>query len=93
MPFANAKLGGGAPPLRTDAGWLILYHAVGDNPGRGKNGWEEKWTTRYTIGAMLLDRENPRKKIAVATDPLMVPEAQYQTEGSFRTEQPTPWNA
>ena len=27
-PVPYAKLGGGSPPIRTEAGWLLLYHAV-----------------------------------------------------------------
>jgi beta-1,4-mannooligosaccharide/beta-1,4-mannosyl-N-acetylglucosamine phosphorylase len=28
IPFANSKMGPGAPPVRTDKGWLTTFHAV-----------------------------------------------------------------
>jgi beta-1,4-mannooligosaccharide/beta-1,4-mannosyl-N-acetylglucosamine phosphorylase len=84
VPYANERLGAGNPPVRTEAGWLVLFHAVDVDPARGKNGWEEKWQSRYTMGALLLDIDDPRKVIAVSKDPLMVPEAPYEISGGFR---------
>ena len=43
VPFSNTKIGPAAPPVKTDAGWLTLFHAVEHAPGIGKNGWEDKW--------------------------------------------------
>lgn len=84
VPFANRKIGPGAPPVKTPQGWLTLFHAVDFDPQRGKNGWEERWQKRYTTGIMLLDLEDPTKIIGRYREPLIAPEAPYETGGGFR---------
>ncbi len=84
VPFCNDKLGPSAPPVRTPKGWLTSFHAVDIDPSRGKNGWEEKWTKRYTAGIMLLDLKDPRKVIGLCKEPLLVPEASYEISGGIR---------
>lgn len=84
VPFANDKVGPGAPPVRTEKGWLTTFHAVDLDPKRGKNGWEEAWKKRYTAGIMLLDLEDPSRIIGMSPSPLLVPEAAYEIEGGFR---------
>ncbi|PCJ39343.1 MAG: glycosidase [Alphaproteobacteria bacterium] len=64
------KIGGGAPLLRTDKGWLQIYHGV-DN------------TQRYCLGALLLDINDPTKVIARMRNPIMEPREKYETEGFF----------
>lgn len=86
VPYANDRVGAGTPPIRTDRGWLLLFHAVDDDPKRGKNGWEESWTKRYTAGVLLLDLEDPRKIIGMSHEPLLVPEAPYETTGGYRND-------
>ena len=85
VPFANNKIGPGAPPIKTERGWLVIYHAVDLDPSRGKNGWEAAWKKRYTIGAMLLDLEQPWKIVGVMKEPLMVPEGYWEVEEGMRT--------
>lgn len=85
LPFANDKIGPGAPPVRTEAGWLALFHTVDLDRSRGKNGWEAKWQKRYCAGIMLLDLEDPSKIIGISKEPLIAPETEYETEGGFRT--------
>jgi beta-1,4-mannooligosaccharide/beta-1,4-mannosyl-N-acetylglucosamine phosphorylase len=84
VPFSNGKIGPGAPPVRTGKGWLTVFHATDVDPNRGKNGWEDRWQKRYTIGVMLLDLDDPRRLIGLCRMPLMAPEAPYETEGGFR---------
>ena len=84
VPFANAKVGPGAPPVKTRAGWLTTFHAVDGDPNRGKNGWEPAWRKRYTAGIMLLDLDDPRKVVGLYRQPLLAPEAPYEIEGGFR---------
>jgi beta-1,4-mannooligosaccharide/beta-1,4-mannosyl-N-acetylglucosamine phosphorylase len=84
VPYANEKLGAGTPPLRTEAGWLMIFHAVDTDLTRGKNGWEEHWQKRYVAGVLLLDLQNPRKVVGVSKEPLLVPEAAYEVSGGFR---------
>lgn len=86
VPFANDKLGPAAPPVKTERGWLTTFHAVDRDEGRGKNGWEAAWKKRYTAGIMLLDLEEPWKVIGISRDPLIAPEAPYETDGGFRND-------
>lgn len=72
--------------MRTPQGWLTLFHAVDFDPAREKNGWEDRWQKRYTTGVMLLDLEDPRKVIGVYQQPLIAPEAPYETSGGFRND-------
>lgn len=84
VPYANNKIGPGAPPIKTPLGWLALFHAVDRSEDRGKNGWEASWLKRYWAGVMLLDLEQPWKVIGMLKTPLLAPEAAYETEGGFR---------
>lgn len=84
VPFANAKIGPGAPPVKTAKGWLTTFHAVDIDPERGKHGWEAKWTKRYTAGIMLLDLADPSRVIGLCETPLLAPEAPYEVDGGFR---------
>lgn len=62
--------GVGAPPLRTEEGWLIFYHAM---DRRAPNG--------YKIGAMVLDLEDPTKILYRANVPLLEPQMDYERHG------------
>ncbi|TFE31522.1 glycoside hydrolase family 130 protein [Cohnella luojiensis] len=84
VPFANDKVGPGAPPIKTEKGWLTTFHAVDIDHSRGKNGWEDIWKKRYTAGIMLLDSDNPSRIIGLAKTPLLAPEAAYEIDGGFR---------
>ncbi len=84
VAYANDKLGPAAPPIRTDRGWLTLFHAVDIDSSRGKNGWEDSWQKRYTAGIMLLDLNDPQRVIGMYKEPLIAPEASYEKEGGFR---------
>ena len=57
------KVGGSTPPILTDAGWLMLYHGVADG-GR----------SRYSVGAALLDREDPTRVLARLPEPILEPD-------------------
>ncbi|MFA6291749.1 MAG: glycoside hydrolase family 130 protein [Victivallales bacterium] len=84
VPYANNKIGPGAPPIETEQGWLTTFHAVDLDITRGKNGWEEKWQKRYTAGIMLLDLEKPWIVKGICKEPLIAPEAECEIGGGFR---------
>ena len=67
------KIGGSTPPLRTDRGWLLIYHGV-EHGGRGY----------YRAGALLLDLENPLRIIARSPGFILEPEHLYELEGYYR---------
>ncbi len=59
------QLGNCGPPIETEAGWLVLTHGVG--PMR-----------TYSIGAILLDLEEPTRIIGRLRQPLLSPAADEQ---------------
>jgi predicted GH43/DUF377 family glycosyl hydrolase len=67
----EAKIGGGPPPIKTEKGWLIIYHGVGL---RGKE--ESEY---YSLSALLLDLEDPKKIIGYKS-PIFIPEMEYETD-------------
>jgi predicted GH43/DUF377 family glycosyl hydrolase len=54
------QLGNCGPPIETDAGWIVLTHGVG--PMRS-----------YSIGALLLDLEDPSRVLGRLREPLLRP--------------------
>lgn len=80
VPFANSKIGPGAPPLKTPHGWLTLFHGV-YNENTPLPAWSRDWFSTYYTGIMLLDLEDPSKVIAMAKYPLLTPETDYELDG------------
>ena len=66
----SVRVGAGAPPVKTDKGWLEIYHGADEN-------------NRYCLGALLLDLDDPSKVIARSEEPIMEPSAPYELEGFF----------
>ncbi len=71
IPFANDKVGPGAPPVLTDRGWLCILHAVTVLDAETKRGWEDGWGKEYRAAAVLLDVDDPSRVVAAATVPLL----------------------
>ena len=69
--FENRNIGGGCPPIETEDGWLLVYHAVEDRP-KGRV---------YHAAAVLLDRDDPFKVIGRLPEPLFSPEAESELHG------------
>lgn len=86
VPYANDKIGPAAPPIKTDKGWLTIFHAVDKDESRGKNGWESAWKKRYCAGIMLLDLHDPTKVVGMSKLPLLAPENYLETETGFRQQ-------
>lgn len=62
--------GAGPPPLKTDKGWLVFYHAIdARDPGR------------YKLGAMLLDLDDPTKELYRGLSPVLAPDETYENHG------------
>lgn len=66
--WEGAKIGAGPPPVRTQAGWLVIYHGV---------------DTRhvYRVGAALLDLHDPLRVLARTEDFLMEPVEEWERVG------------
>lgn len=81
VPWANCKIGPGAPPIKTRAGWLTAFHAVHKDESHELPAWHAGWHKTYTIGLMLLDLERPWLVKSMYGQPLLTPEAPYECEG------------
>lgn len=80
VKYCNHKIGPGTPPIKTPAGWLVLFHAVNE-VDHDLPSWHRNWRRVYYTGAMLLDPDDPSKVIAVAQKPLLAPEAPFEQTG------------
>jgi beta-1,2-mannobiose phosphorylase / 1,2-beta-oligomannan phosphorylase len=91
----SGRVGAGPPPLKTDRGWLFIYHGVLEP--------KKKSTTEYIIermqikdsivgkidlnhslycaGAALLDLKNPEKVIAKSQIPILFPMKRHEIGG------------
>lgn len=61
FPWEYVQIGNCGSPIETAQGWLVLTHGVG--PMR-----------KYSIGAILLDLEDPSRVIGRTREPLLAPE-------------------
>jgi beta-1,2-mannobiose phosphorylase / 1,2-beta-oligomannan phosphorylase len=65
------KVGPGAPPFKTDQGWLSIYHGV----FRTMDG------AVYRLGVALHDLQNPAKVLGVSDSWILQPEDPWETTG------------
>ncbi|NMB36382.1 MAG: glycosidase [Firmicutes bacterium] len=65
------KIGPGATPLKTDRGWLHIYHGV----------FSTMDGAIYRLGAALHDLEDPARLIGVADDWILQPEDPWEVTG------------
>ena len=66
--WEELKVGAGPPPIKTRAGWLVIYHGVS----------REKV---YSAGAALLDLHDPSKIIGRTKSPILEPKEPYEKLG------------
>ncbi|WP_040951404.1 glycoside hydrolase family 130 protein [Gorillibacterium massiliense] len=69
--WQSVKIGGGPIPIETTEGWLLFYHGVSGTC----NGFV------YSMGAALLDLDNPAKVLYRTKPYLLTPETPYETSG------------
>ncbi|MBN1378271.1 MAG: glycoside hydrolase family 130 protein [Gammaproteobacteria bacterium] len=69
--WQGMKIGAGPIPIETTEGWLLFYHGVSNTC----NGYV------YSIGAALLDPDDPAKVLYRTRDYLLTPEKSYETTG------------
>jgi predicted GH43/DUF377 family glycosyl hydrolase len=70
MKWESMKIGGGAPPIKTGEGWLIIYHGKGDN-------------SLYSLFCLLLDLDEPTRVVRRAEEPILFPTEPFELEGFF----------
>ena len=61
FPWEFVQIGNCGSPIELDDGWLLLTHGVGA-------------IRKYSIGAVLLDKEDPSKVLARSREPLVRPD-------------------
>ncbi len=65
----NYKVGIGGPPIKTDKGWLLIYHGLSE-PGK-----------IYKLGLALLDLNHPEMVLKRSDVPIFEPEEFYEKKG------------
>ena len=66
--WEKRKVGVGPPPVKTDRGWLVIYHGVSID-------------RIYRAGALLLDLDEPGKVVARTKEPILEPVMDFEREG------------
>jgi len=66
----DLRTGASTVPFRVDDGWIELYHGVDQN-------------SRYAMGALLLDADDPRKVLARSARPILEPFETFERTGLF----------
>lgn len=66
--WEHFKLGSAGPAMKTQEGWLFIYHAVDRN-------------MKYRLGVALIDHENPERIMRRAKRPILEPEEDYEKNG------------
>jgi predicted GH43/DUF377 family glycosyl hydrolase len=67
----SLRIGIGPPLLKTEQGWLLIYHGVKETVGGAI----------YRIGLALLDLEEPTRVLRRAQDWIFAPQAPYERQG------------
>ncbi|MBI1336512.1 MAG: glycosidase [Phycisphaera sp.] len=67
----ECKVGGNTPPMKTDDGWLMLYHGVGPDK-------------HYRLGAIVMDLNDPTIVRYRSKGWLLEPAADYEVEGYYK---------
>jgi len=62
------RIGAGAPPIKTEQGWLNFYHGVDHS-------------RNYRIGILMLDLDDPSKVIGRSVEPILSPEENWELHG------------
>jgi predicted GH43/DUF377 family glycosyl hydrolase len=65
----EVKIGISSPPVRTEQGWIFLYHGI------------SSYDNAYRVGALLLDLHDPTKILSRIDEPILEPVMHYENEG------------
>jgi predicted GH43/DUF377 family glycosyl hydrolase len=80
-PWENLKIGGGAPPILTKHGWLMVYHGV----QKHKDSTVEKPKYCYSAGVMVLSQKIPQRIIYRSSEPVLFPDLIAEKIGTVGT--------
>src|SRR5690606_1242729 len=67
--WQDARVGIAGPPIRTEQGWVLIYHGA------------RKPDNSYRRGLALLDAEDPSVVLARQDEPIIEPELEWEREG------------
>lgn len=83
-PHEKEKIGPGTQVIKTDKGWLVIYHAVGEIEDEicKAYGLAKNIERGYSICAALLDLDNPKKVLCRTQKPIYIPSAPYELYGN-----------
>jgi predicted GH43/DUF377 family glycosyl hydrolase len=74
--WESNRIGAAAPPIRTERGWLLLYHGVQTQDPALRR-------VCYRLGALMLDIDDPTRVLARTAEPIMEPREYYEKVGLF----------
>ncbi|MDO8732630.1 MAG: glycosidase [Actinomycetota bacterium] len=77
--WERLKIGGGAPPILTRHGWLIVYHGV----SKVSEATDDKGALRYSAGVMVLSEEHPHDIRYRSTHPVLEPMLRQDPNGTI----------
>ena len=73
--WGSLKNGAGTPPVRTDAGWLAIFHAV------DAFGPDDGFSRVYSAGVVIHDLDRPHRILYRSPQPLLKPETELERYG------------
>ncbi len=76
LDWENNRIGGSAPPIKTEHGWLTTYHGVETQDADTRR-------VCYRMSAMMLDLNDPTKVIARCPTFFFEPEEYYEKTGLY----------
>jgi predicted GH43/DUF377 family glycosyl hydrolase len=85
-PHEMEKIGPGPPPVKTEKGWLFIYHGVGEiSSDLGlRYDVEGKINRGYSVCAALLDLNDPTKILCRTKYPLYIPSKPWELFGDAK---------
>lgn len=76
--WEDCKIGIAGPPIETEKGYILIYHGVSN----AKKDFGEKGEyAQYSLGIMLLDKDDPSKVVYRQKEPILVPELDWELNG------------
>ena len=83
-PHEKEKIGPSIPLIKTDRGWLFIYHAVGEmNIDICREyGLTESIERGYSVCAAILDLDDPQKVLCRTANPIYIPSKPYELKGN-----------
>lgn len=70
--YWDERVGAGPPPIKTEAGWIQIYHGIAEHFGS---------SSIYQAGVLLLDLENPLNVIGRSRYNILEPRELYELTG------------